>query len=69
MSKTDSEFIDPPGPTFNAYSPDGKYIVTVGTNNAIRKYTVDSEDEPETIDDCQDSNTGLAVSVRLQKLA
>ena len=54
---------DPPGATFTAYSPDGRYIITAGTNNAVRKYTVASEDEPETIDDCQESNTGLAVSV------
>ncbi|KAF8477387.1 WD40-repeat-containing domain protein [Kalaharituber pfeilii] len=60
--RIDRRYAHPPGPTYTAYSPDGKYIITVGTNNAIRKFTVASEDEPETLDDCQDSNTGLAVS-------
>ncbi|RPB26319.1 WD40 repeat-like protein [Terfezia boudieri ATCC MYA-4762] len=65
MSSTrrpDRRYAHPPGATFTAYSPDGRYIITAGTNNAVRKYTVASEDEPETIDDCQESNTGLAVA-------
>ena len=54
---------DAPGPTYTAYSPDGRYIITAGTNNALRKFTVASEDEPETLDDCQELNTALAVLV------
>ncbi|KAI5800257.1 WD40-repeat-containing domain protein [Peziza echinospora] len=51
----------PPGPTYTAYSPDGKHLITAGTNNAIRKFIVASEDEPETLDDCQELSTGIAV--------
>ncbi|KAL7270941.1 DNA polymerase alpha accessory factor Mcl1 [Rhizina undulata] len=50
------------GPTSLVYSPDGKYLITVGSNNVIRKFTVASEDEPVTIEQNQDGNTGVVAS-------
>lgn len=57
--------LDTVGPTSMTYSPDGKYLITVGNNELIRKYTVASEDEPVTIDSIQDGKTGVAASVLL----
>lgn len=44
------------------YSPDGKYLITVGNNEVIRKYTVASEDEPATIEQSQDGKTAVVAS-------
>jgi len=56
--------VDTPGLTYLTYTPNGKYLLTVGSNNVARKFTVGSEDEPVTIDQSQDANTGIAASVR-----
>ncbi|KAF2742905.1 chromosome segregation protein-like protein [Sporormia fimetaria CBS 119925] len=48
-----------PGPTFLAYTPDGKKVITAGVNNFCRIFDIGSRDEPETIDDCQENNTAV----------
>ncbi|KAH8147278.1 uncharacterized protein LAJ45_08756 [Morchella importuna] len=50
------------GPTSMTYSPDGKYLITVGNNEVIRKYTVASDDEPATIEQSQDGKTAVVAS-------
>ncbi|KAJ5539233.1 hypothetical protein N7513_007565 [Penicillium frequentans] len=40
-----------PGTTTLAYTPDGKRIITAGSNSAIRIYTVDQDGEPKTVDE------------------
>ncbi|KAI9729232.1 MAG: hypothetical protein M1834_007024 [Cirrosporium novae-zelandiae] len=51
-----------PGPTFLTYTPNGKRLITVGSNNSIRIYTTGSDGEPQNIDECQDSNTAVVAS-------
>lgn len=55
--------LDPPGPTFLAYTPDGKKLVTAGSNNVIRVYETGSDGEPVNIDDCQENNLAVAATV------
>ncbi|KAK8191003.1 chromosome segregation protein-like protein [Phyllosticta capitalensis] len=52
----------PPGPTFLAYTPNGRKLITVGLNNAIRVFQTGSDDEPTNIDNAQDSNTAVAAA-------
>jgi hypothetical protein len=58
-----SHLLDPPGPTFLSYTPDGSKLVTVGIDNHLRVYEIDSDAEPVTIDECSDNNTAVAASV------
>ena len=53
----------PPGPTFLAYTPDGRKLVTAGSNNVIRVYETGSDGEPINIDDCQENNLAVAATV------
>ncbi|KAK9477812.1 WD40-repeat-containing domain protein [Lipomyces japonicus] len=55
-------YAHPAGLTRLAYSSDGVFLLTVGSNRLIRKFTVDSEDEPATIEHHEDSIVGLATS-------
>nr|POF17785.1 minichromosome loss protein 1 [Quercus suber] len=41
---------DAPGPTFLSYTPNGKQLVTVGSNGALRIFEHGSKDEPYNID-------------------
>ncbi|GAO46321.1 WD40 repeat-like protein [Saitoella complicata NRRL Y-17804] len=50
------------GLTRLAYSTDGAHLITVGSNQVIRKFQVDSEDEPVTIEQHNDAITGVATS-------
>ncbi|KAL8709830.1 MAG: hypothetical protein Q9220_005446 [cf. Caloplaca sp. 1 TL-2023] len=52
----------PNGQTVLAYTPDGKKLITAGSNNVIRVYTTGSDGEPTNIDDCQENNTALAAT-------
>ncbi|KAF2146129.1 uncharacterized protein K452DRAFT_315383 [Aplosporella prunicola CBS 121167] len=52
----------PPGPTFLSYTPNGRKLITVGLNNAIRVFHTGSVDEPTNIDNAQDSNTAVAAA-------
>ncbi|KAF2118900.1 WD40-repeat-containing domain protein [Lophiotrema nucula] len=48
-----------PGATFLTYTPNGKKLVTVGVDNFCRIFTTGSDDEPVTVDDCQENNTAI----------
>ncbi|KAL6705386.1 DNA polymerase alpha accessory factor Mcl1 [Coniothyrium glycines] len=48
-----------PGPTYLAYTPNGKRLVTAGVDNFCRVFTTGSDDEPVTIDDCQESSAAV----------
>ncbi|KAK6528701.1 hypothetical protein TWF694_003943 [Orbilia ellipsospora] len=50
------------GPTFVAYTPDGRYLLTAGLNNLLRKFTHGSSDEPDNIDQTHGSNTGISAT-------
>ncbi|WBW70912.1 DNA polymerase alpha accessory factor Mcl1 [Schizosaccharomyces osmophilus] len=50
------------GLTRLAYTLDGTFLLTVGSNLVIRKFQVGSDEEPESIDNHQDPITGIAVS-------
>lgn len=61
------ELIDPsdaPGATYLAYTPNGKKLITAGVDNYCRIFTTGSDDEPVTVDDCQESNTAVVAGVR-----
>jgi chromosome transmission fidelity protein 4 len=45
------------------YTPNGKKLVTAGTNNVIRIYETGSDGEPTNIGDCQENNTAVVASV------
>lgn len=51
------------GLTRLAYTRDGKFLLTVGSNQVIRKFQVGSDEEPDSIDNHQDPITGIAVAV------
>ncbi|KAL6720295.1 DNA polymerase alpha accessory factor Mcl1 [Lecanora helva] len=52
----------PAGPTVLTYTPNGKQLVTAGTNNVVRVYQTGSDDEPTNLDDCQENNTSIAAT-------
>ncbi|MCJ1312498.1 hypothetical protein MMC25_006172 [Agyrium rufum] len=52
----------PSGPTFLTYTPNGRKLITAGSNKAVRVYTTGSDGEPTNIDDCQENNFALAAS-------
>ncbi|KAJ5595877.1 hypothetical protein N7450_002335 [Penicillium hetheringtonii] len=51
-----------PGTTVLTYTPDGRRIITGGSNSAIRIYTVDEDGEPQTVDDGMDGHVGVAAT-------
>ncbi|KAK4997373.1 DNA polymerase alpha accessory factor Mcl1 [Elasticomyces elasticus] len=51
-----------PGPTFLNYTPNGRKLITVGLNNAMRIFETGSDAEPITIDDVQDAHTAIAAA-------
>ncbi|KAI8943449.1 hypothetical protein NX059_001458 [Plenodomus lindquistii] len=48
-----------PGATFLAYTPNGKKLITAGVDNYCRVFSTGSDDEPVTVDDCQENNTAV----------
>ena len=54
---------DPSGPTFLTYTPNGRKLITAGSNNVVRVYTTGFDGEPTNIDDCQENNTAIATTV------
>lgn len=56
-------FADTPGSTVLTYTPNGRYIVTGGSNSAIRIYTVGQDGEPKTIDEGNDGHLGIGATV------
>ncbi|EAW08005.1 WD40 repeat domain-containing protein [Aspergillus clavatus NRRL 1] len=51
-----------PGTTVLTYTPNGRRIVTGGSNSAIRVYTVGEDGEPKTIDEGVDGNLGIGAT-------
>lgn len=54
---------DTPGTTVLAYTPDGRRVITGGSNSAIRIYTVGQDGEPKTIDEGVDGHLGIGATV------
>ncbi|CBX96800.1 hypothetical protein IAQ61_008248 [Plenodomus lingam] len=48
-----------PGATYLAYTPNGKKLVTAGIDNYCRVFSTGSDDEPITVDDCQENNNAV----------
>lgn len=48
-----------------AYTPDGRHVITGGSNSAIRIYTVGEDGEPKTIDEGVDGHLGIGATVRI----
>jgi chromosome transmission fidelity protein 4 len=55
--------LDTPGTTILTYTPDGRRIVTAGSNSAIRIYTSGQDGEPTTIDEGIEGHFGIAATV------
>ncbi|KAI9374563.1 hypothetical protein BJX61DRAFT_285177 [Aspergillus egyptiacus] len=51
-----------PGTTVLTYTPDGRYIVTGGSNSAIRIYTVGQDGEPKTVEEGADGHLGVGAT-------
>ncbi|KAK3068763.1 DNA polymerase alpha accessory factor Mcl1 [Teratosphaeriaceae sp. CCFEE 6253] len=51
-----------PGPTYLAYTPNGKKLITVGQNGALRVFQHGSDDEPAIIDVVTDAHTAVAAT-------
>lgn len=49
------------GRTQLEYSPEGKYLISVGANRLVRKFIVESDDEPITIEQHEEPITAVAV--------
>ena len=58
-----NRILDPSGPTFLTYTPNGRKLITAGSNNVIRVYTTGSDGEPTNLDDCSENNTAIAATV------
>jgi hypothetical protein len=56
--------LDAPGATFLTYTPNGKKLITAGVDNFCRIFSTGSDDEPVTVDDCQENNTAIVAGVR-----
>jgi chromosome transmission fidelity protein 4 len=54
---------DAPGATYLAYTPNGKKLVTAGVDNYCRVFSTGSDDEPVTVDNCQEDNTTVVAGV------
>ncbi|KAF2028597.1 WD40 repeat-like protein [Setomelanomma holmii] len=48
-----------PGATYLAYTPNGKKLITAGVDNYCRIFSTGSDDEPVTVDNCQEDNTAI----------
>lgn len=59
-----TRLLDAPGATYLAYTPNGKKLITAGVDNYCRVFTTGSDDEPITIDECQENNTAVVAGVR-----
>ncbi|PLB39189.1 WD40 repeat domain-containing protein [Aspergillus candidus] len=51
-----------PGSTVLAYTPDGRRVITGGSNSAIRIYTVGQDGEPKTVDEGVDGHMGIGAT-------
>lgn len=55
--------LDTPGTTILTYTPNGRQVITGGSNSAIRIYTVGQDGEPKTIDRGVDGHLGIGATV------
>ncbi|KAF7595163.1 hypothetical protein BBP40_007130 [Aspergillus hancockii] len=51
-----------PGTTVLAYTPNGRRVITGGSNSAIRIYTVGQDGEPKTVDEGVDGHMGIGAT-------
>ncbi|KAE8551998.1 hypothetical protein EYB25_005889 [Talaromyces marneffei] len=51
-----------PGTTVLTYTPNGRHVITAGSNSAIRIYTVGDEGEPRTIDEGVEAHFGITAT-------
>ncbi|KAJ5105184.1 hypothetical protein NUU61_002531 [Penicillium alfredii] len=51
-----------PGTTVLAYTPDGRRVITGGSNSAIRIYTVGQDGEPKTVDEGVDAHFSIGAT-------
>ncbi|RDW69143.1 WD40 repeat domain-containing protein [Aspergillus mulundensis] len=51
-----------PGTTVLTYTPDGKYIITGGSNSAIRIYTAGEDGEPKTVEEGTDAHVAIGAT-------
>ncbi|OJD26907.1 hypothetical protein ACJ73_01699 [Blastomyces percursus] len=51
-----------PGTTILSYTPNGRQVITAGSNSAIRIFTIGGKDEPKTVDDGVDGRLGIAAT-------
>jgi chromosome transmission fidelity protein 4 len=56
-------FPDTPGTTILTYTPDGRRVITAGSNSAIRVYNIGQDGEPKTIDEGVEAHFGIAATV------
>jgi len=56
--------VDAPGAAYLSYTPNGKKLITAGVDNFCRIFSTGSDDEPVTVDDCQENSTAVVASVR-----
>jgi WD40 repeat protein len=61
--KSNSCLVDTPGTTILSYTPDGRRVITAGSNSAIRIYTIGEDGEPMTVDDGVDGHLGIVATV------
>lgn len=54
--------IDAPGATFLSYTPNGRKLITVGSNGALRVFQHGSDDEPAVIDVVSENHTAVAAT-------
>ncbi|OJJ35702.1 hypothetical protein ASPWEDRAFT_40934 [Aspergillus wentii DTO 134E9] len=54
--------LDTPGTTILTYTPNGRQVITGGSNSAIRIYTVGQDGEPKTIDRGVDGHLGIGAT-------
>ena len=63
FAKSANTTLDAPGATYLTYTPDGKKLITAGVDNYCRIFTTGSDDEPVTLDDCQENNAAVVAGV------
>lgn len=56
-------YLDTPGTTILTYTPDGRRVITAGSNSAIRVYSIGQDGEPKTIDEGVEAHFGIAATV------
>ena len=54
-----------PGPTFLSYTPNGRKLITVGANDALRVFETGSDGEPVLFDEAKEANLAVVASVRV----